>query len=481
MRIFERKARIGVLLFGANRFRPMGEGTPNGTYEVRQEKVAANLIERFGTLGDVVFTGIVYDNDMVKKAMDAFYMNKVDCVFVAHLSWTEDYAWIRFLRDMPEVPILFMSLTRDKIDFENTYTDDNFCQLLVCNGLVGSLETSGSIRRFDRPMVETVSGTMDVVMKKAAVFSAAARVRGILRESTIGLLGSYNEVMWSTYVDPYSIFAKAGPEIHFYSVAELVASVEKVSDEDVQTEMKRLSSLYEMGEGIDPVKFAESVRASIGFDRLCSEAGVDLMVLNDIDGVLLRTLGLRPGFIPCTPDPAVVVPEGDIGSGLAVYILKILSGKQVNYIEPFYVEHDKQRIAVAHGGPNDYRDLKGKCIIGNDVRYAKDKTMKYAGAPIAWYTFPAGQKTMLHMSQNLPQGGSFKMVTAQIESLETEHFMTSYSHGRIRPVNGTCEEFIGKLIDIGVTQHYGMVEGNYAEELECLGKLMNYEFNDLDK
>jgi len=471
-----------MLFFGADRFRPIGTGTPNGCYEERQEKVAKKLLERFGELGDLIFTGIVYDNAGVKAAMDAFYMNKVDCVFAAHLSWAEDYAWIRFLRDMPEVPMLFISLTREKIDFETTYDDDDFCQLLVSNGLVGSLETSGSIKRFDRKMVDTVSGTLDTVIEKAKVFSSAARVRGILKESVIGLLGPFNEVMWSTYVDPYSIFAKAGPEIHFYGVKELESEIAAVSDEDAAAEMARLSKTYEKSGDIDEKKFLESVRASIGFGRLCDKAGVDLMVLNDIDGVLLRTLGLRPGFIPCTPDPAVVVPEGDIGSGLAVYILKILSGKQVNYIEPFYVEHDKQRIAVAHGGPNDYRDHAGKCLIGNDVRYAKDKTMKYAGAPIAWYTFPPGKKTMLHMSQNIAHNdGRFKMVTAQIESLETEHFMTSYSHGHIRPVNGSCEEFIGKLIAEGVTQHYGVTEGDYSAELECLSRLMQYDFNDLDK
>ena len=476
MSVLTRNTKIGLLLIGANRFRPIGTGTANGTYEERQNRIAERLLSDISSLGDVTYTEIVYNNESMQKTMDSFYLARVDYVLVIHMSWAEDFGWIRFLRDMPPVPVLFASLTKESIGFSNTYDDDSFCELLVSNGLVGSLEASGSINRFKRPMMDTVAGTLETVMKKAKAFGEAAKCRGILRESTFGLLGPYNEVMWSTYVDPYMVFKDVGPVLHFYSVTELVQMIEKVSDSDADTICKKLAEAYEMGDGINPAKFKASVRASIGFDRLCEAAGVDCMVLNDIDNVLLKSLGLRPGFVWCTGNPTVVVPEGDIGSGIAVYVLKVLSHQQVNYIEPFYIEHDKQRIAVAHGGPNEYMDSKGKCLIGNDVRYAKSD-LKYAGAPIAWYTFPPGDKTLLHVSQ---VDGKFKVATAQVEALETEHFMTSYSHGRIRPVKGSCEALIDKLIRVGVTQHYGMVEGDYTAELEQFAALMGYDFFDLN-
>ena len=50
---------------------------------------------------DVVFPGIVYDKEEAVEAMDRFYMEKVDFVIAEFLSWSEDFAWIRFLRDMP--------------------------------------------------------------------------------------------------------------------------------------------------------------------------------------------------------------------------------------------------------------------------------------------------------------------------------------------------------------------------------------------
>ena len=73
-------------------------------------------------------------------------------------------------------------------------------------------------------------GTREEVNEKIKVFASAAKVRTILRHSNIGLLANYNEAMWSTYMDPYRIFTKIGPEMHFqpYSVyGDVIASITK--------------------------------------------------------------------------------------------------------------------------------------------------------------------------------------------------------------------------------------------------------------
>ena len=129
---------------------------------------------------------------------------------------------------------------------------------------------------------------------------------------------------------------------------------------------------------------------------------------------------------------------------------------------------------AGHAGPNDYTG-NGKVKIGKDVRFAKSN-YKYAGAPFAWYVIPAGLKTMLHVSEC---NGRYKMVCTLIEALPTEHFITSYSHGRFRPIKGTTQELFDQLIRIGVTQHYAIVEGNYMKELENLAGLMDFDFYNL--
>ena len=472
----ERRARTGLLLISPERFATIGEGTARGSYKERKEAEAARMVRDVSALADVTFTGIVWNRADVQRAIDAFTAEKVDCVLAIYLSWAEDFAWIRFLRDMPECPVLFCHRMRDRIELGDTHDDDEFAEYLCCGGLVGSLEASGSLRRFDRKMTATFAGTWQEVLDRSATFFNAARARALLRQSTFGLLACMNEVMWSTYVDTYDLFAKVGPEMRFLSVAELETTVDAVSDADAKAVMKRIASQYEVLPNVDENKFLASVRASMGMERMAEKYDLDLLVLNDIDTVLFRHIGLRPGFWPTSPDvKTMVVPEGDIGSGIAYAVLKLLGQGHVNYIEPFHVDVPTGTFDAGHAGPNDYTDPRGKCRISSDVRFAKTQ-WKYAGAPFAWYVFPEGRKTMVHCSQ---QTGNFQLVTAQVEALPTEHFLATYSHSHFRPVGENCHELFGKLMKQGVTQHYCITDGDLTPAVRDLAMMLGMEYEEV--
>ena len=469
----KRRPRMGLLLISPERFATIGEGTARGSYLERKQKEAAWMAEEAGAIADVTFPGIIFTAEDVRKAIDAFVTAKVDYVLAIYLSWAEDFAWIRFLRDMPTCPILFCHRMRDKIELHDTHDDDEFAEYLCCGGLVGSLEASGSVKRFNRPMMEVFADAWCEVLERAAVFGNAARARSLLREGTMGLLACMNEVMWSTYVDPYSVFSKVGMELHFLSIAELEDSISNVTVDDAKVVMQRIASQYEVLPNVDKGKFLASVRASMGMERLAESRSLDLLVLNDIDTVLFQRVGLRPGFWPTSPDiQTLIVPEGDVGGGIACYALKLLSGGHVNYIEPFHIDLPNQCFAAGHAGPNDYTDPRGKCKISSDVRFAKTK-WKYAGAPFAWYVFPEGEKTMLHCSQ---QTGNFQFVASQIEALPTDHFLATYSHSLFRPIGQNCTNLFGKLLKQGVTQHYGIVDGNMIPAVRDLAMMLGFEY-----
>ena len=468
-----RRPRMGLLLISPERFQTIGEGTARGSYLERKQKEAEWMAKEASAIAEVTFPGVIYTAEDVKRAIDAFVTARVDYVLAIYLSWAEDFACIRFLRDMPACPVLFCHRMRDKIELKDTHDDDEFAEYLCCGGLVGSLEASGSVKRFNRPMLEVYAGTWTEVLARAKTFGCAARARSLFRESTMGLLACMNEVMWSTYVDPYAIFRDVGPELRFLSVAELEDTVNTVTEADAAAVMKRIASQYEVLPNVDEGKFLASVRASMGMERLAEKKDLDLLVLNDIDTVLFQHIGLRPGFWPTSPEvKTLIVPEGDIGGGIACFALKLLTGGHVNYIEPFHIDLPNHGFDGGHAGPNDYTDPRGKCKISSDVRFAKTK-WKYAGAPFAWYVFPEGEKTMLHCSQ---QTGKFQFVAAQIEAVHTDHFLATYSHSHFRPVGESCTELFTKLLRQGVTQHYGIVDGNVQAELQDLAMMMNFEF-----
>ena len=52
---------------------------------------------------DLTYTGIVYEREDAQKAINLFFAEKVDFIIAEFLSWSEDFAWIRFLRDCPDI------------------------------------------------------------------------------------------------------------------------------------------------------------------------------------------------------------------------------------------------------------------------------------------------------------------------------------------------------------------------------------------
>jgi L-arabinose isomerase len=466
-----RKPRIGVLFITTPRFRDLGEGTERGLFRERKEKEARAFISRFD-YADIVFPGIVYTREDIKKAMDQFIKARVDMVFACFMSWSDDYAWIRFLRDMPEIPVYFAGISREEPGFEDSLNEDRFVEFLSAGGLVGLLEGSGSASRFHRPMFRRRTGSMEVILGDVKHFAFAACIRSELRQTSFGLLPSYNEVMWSTYVDPYELFMKAGPELRFLGVAELNEHITATESGKTEEAMKFILNTYPARGAIDEEKMFASVRASLALESIARAHEAELLVLNDIDPVLLRQVGLRPGFTPCpgTGD-VMVVPEGDLGGGLACFILGKLTGQAVSFFEPFHIDRRNGTFAAGHAGPNDYTDPAGKTLLSTDTRFAKS-SYKYAGAPFAWHLTGPGEKTFLHISQC---GAGFKMAASVIDALPADHFLAGYSHGVFKP-RVPAEELFTKLQNIGVTQHYGVTAGDHTGTLEILAELLGFDF-----
>ena len=480
----KRKPKAGLLLIASPRFKNL-YGPKRGTYGERKDK-AVKEIKATMDFMDLVDPGIVYEREDAQRAMDLFYNEKVDFVYAEFLSWSEDFAWIRFLRDCPDIPILFCNVAKPRMTFETTLDEDDFVDYLCAGTLVGSLEGSGDVARTGRKNVKTIMGTREEITARLKVFAEAARVRSILRQSNVGLMANMNEAMWSTYIDNYDLFTKIGPEIHYLPYSDYGAEIEALTDEEVKTYADELASKYKMMDDVEYDKFIGCVKATLGIKKLAQKNDVDCYVYNDIDQATFRTAGCRAGFYPqwFNENVCVLVPEADIGAGLITYILKLLSGKSVNFIEPFHMEDDFGTFAGGHAGPNDHNDpaWQDNVIIARDVRFAKT-SWKYAGAPFAWYRFSPGMKTVAGLYE---QDGRYKLITFMAESLPEsdtpqstkKHLLATYSHTIFRPVV-PAKQLWEKVLNIGATQHYAIVDGDWREQLRDLASIMGFEFYDL--
>ena len=480
-----RKARAGLLLVASPRFKNLS-GPKRGTYGERKDKAVGEIKATLGFL-DLVDPGIVYEREDAVKALKLFFEKEVDFVYAEFLSWSEDFAWIRFLRDCPEMPVIFCNVAKDKMSFETTLDEDDFVDYLCAGTLVGSLEGSGSIRRVPRKGVKTVMGTRAEITEKVRVFADAARARAILRHSTVGLMANMNEAMWSTYFDNYDLFTKIGPEIRYLPYSDYGLEIEKLPETEVQEYALELTSKYKVMPDVEDDKLIGCVRATLAIKKMAQKNDIDCFVYNDIDQATFRTAGCRAGFYPnwFNENISVLVPEADIGAGLATYILKLLTGKNVNFIEPFHIEDDYGTFAGGHAGPNDHNDpaWQDNVIISRDVRFAKT-SWKYAGAPFAWYRISPGLKTVAGLYE---EDGKYKLITFLVRSLSEKetpqsskkHLLATYSHTIFKPVDIPVKELWEKVLRIGATQHYAIVDGDCRAQLADLAAMMDFELHSL--
>ncbi len=474
IKLKQRKPKAGLLLIGSPRFRNLS-GPKRGSYGEKKEKVAAQIVDSLSFL-DLTYTGIVYEREDAQKAINLFFAEKVDFIIAEFLSWSEDFAWIRFLRDCPDIPIIFCNVAKEKMDFENTLDEDDFIEYLCSGTLVGSLEASGSIARVPRRNVKTVMGTRNQVNEQIRIFSRAAYARAILRQSTVGLMANMNEAMWSTYIDNYDLFTKIGPEIHYIPSSDYKEAIDELTDAQVKEYADSLTSRFRMMEDVDYEKFIGCVKASLAIKTLAEERDIDVYIYNDIDPSTFKVAGCRAGFYHdwFNENCSVLVPEADTGAGLATYILKLVSGGlHVNFIEPFHIEDEFGTFAGGHAGPNDHTDPRWKdnVLIARDVRFAKTK-YKYAGAPFGWYRISPGLKTVAGLFE---QDGKYKLVCFRAESLPGEHILATYSHSIFRP-EVPVKSLFHQLLEIGVTQHYAITDGDWTRELEAFAGIMGFEY-----
>ena len=476
-----RKPKAGLLLIASPRFKNLS-GPQRGTYGQRKD-IAVKDIKATLDFLDLVDPGIVYEREDAERAIRRFFDEQVDFVYAEFLSWSEDFAWIRFLRDCPEMPIIFCNVAKPRMSFETTLDEDDFVDYLCAGTLVGSLEGSGSVARTGRKHVKTVMGTREQITEKVRIFADAARTRALLRRSTVGLMANMNEAMWSTYFDNYDLFTKIGPEIRYLPYSDYGTEIEHLSDEEVQAYADELTSKYKMMDDVEYDKFIGCVKATLAIKKMAQKNDIDCYVYNDIDQATFRTAGCRAGFYPnwFNENVSVLVPEADIGAGLATYILKLLTGKHVNFIEPFHIEDDFDTFAGGHAGPNDHNDpaWQENVVIARDVRFAKT-SWKYAGAPFAWYRISPGMKTVAGLYE---QEGKYKLITFLAESLpekdtpqsSKKHLLATYSHTIFRPVV-PAKELWEQVLRIGATQHYAIVDGDCRPQLEALAEMMGFEY-----
>lgn len=466
--------KAGLLLFEAKWFLDLGIGEAgsnigdlSGLLNKEIEKIDNSL--KGGV--KLVNPGIIFDVPSARSALDLFKKEKVDLIIVCFLTWAEDRAWIEVLKSIGDIPIIYWQY------MTGFYTDKQYTplQLYHNSGIVGALQGSGSLKRFNKKFKFVIGEAKDEkVISKITSFAMASQVKNILRKSAVGLLPFRNDQMKVTCMDEYLILKKIGIVLQILTLAELKEKSISMKDEAVKRFMEANKKSFNVGKEMRKKDFLQASRVSLAMANLYVKYDLNALALNDVCDELHDTVGLRPCLYPEIYNEigAIIGLEGDVGCTIAMYILYLLSKRPIGFTEILNYNTREGTINAGHPGPvnpllassnNEVTITPDIEYMNSDFEYAYSATLELIGKP--------GRITMVNL---LDIGEDIQMIISSGESMGGHKRLTMFPHFCIK-TDAPVLEFLEKVIRAGSSQHFAVVHQDLVNELVDLGNILNFK------
>ena len=465
-----RKPRVGTLLLSSGWFHDVGMQSDQLTRAI--DRAAAEIVERLTAHVEVVFPREVHSLDEAHKAVEAFNRSDIDLLLVCYLTWTEDQPLQAVIDRIKPTPILLWCFT----PFETLPEVVNSEQMLLSSGGVGALQSSGLLRRRDMSCGFVLGGCRDDRVMDQIINSArAAATRSDLRLLNIGIIPSPCDQMSTTFVDDFKLRNELGPSLKYFSIQQYKEVIDGISDDAIQPVLKDIRNTYRVASEIAEESLSLSLRASLALDRLAVDHQLGAIALNDVSDELHQRIGLRPGLrLPgmFQKEDLVVAMEADVGAAVAMYIARRISGKPCLYAEPLTYDLATNTLVMGHAGLLDAAIAAGPEQIRIIPDFEYKNSDRYPGA-VNHFVGDLGQVTLTNCVYN---GRSFQMVALRGESVGTSWVLQEgYSHMAIRP-QIAVEDFFRRNFEIGVSQHWIVVHGDWCDQLQKLCSMSSMDF-----
>ncbi len=463
--------KAGLLLFEAKWFIDLGIGAEGGSVGDLGSLLKHEINKIEGSLtGKVhlVNPGIIFDIESARKAMELFRQEKVDLVIVVYLTWAEDMAWIEVLKNIGDLPILYWEY------MSGFYTTGQYSALELYHnsGIVGALQGSGSLRRFNKKfkLVIGESGDADIISSIVS-FAKAEMIKNTLKDSIMGLLPFRNDQMKSTCMDEYMMLKKTGMLLQILTLAELKEETAKIKEEEAREFMQYNIKSFKLAGNVKERDFLQACRVSLALSNMYFRYGLSALALNDVCDELHKNVGLRPCLYPeiYNRKGAIIGFEGDVACTMAMYIMHLFTGKPAGFTEILNFNPKEGTVNAGHPGPNNpmlaasYSDVN----IVPDVEYM-DSAFEYAGSATIEMIGAPGRVTMVNL---LDVGEEIQMIVSCGNSLGGHKRLPAFPHFCIK-TDVPVLEFLDKVIKSGSTQHFAVIHADIVNELLDFGSIM---------
>ncbi|NBC30089.1 MAG: arabinose isomerase [Spirochaetes bacterium] len=299
----------------------------------------------------------------------------------------------------------------------------------------------------------------------------AGRVRRIMQNNRLGVMGHYYDGMLDVYTDMTRQVATFGGRIDLVEIDELKALRDGVTDGEVAAKREEFSKEFKVAPECEEAELDRAARTSVALDKLVAAHGLGSLSYyyegvsgNEHENIITSVIA---GNSLLTAHHVPVAGENEIKNAQAMKIMDSF-GAGGSFTEYYALDFDDDIVMMGHDGPGHIAIAEGK----TKVRPLEVYHGKVGRGLSVEMSVKHGPVTLLSVVQT--RDGRVKLLTAEAESVPGPILHIGNTNSRYR-FSIRARDFVEAWNAHGPAHHCAVGVGHLADKIEKLGELLHLE------
>ncbi len=459
------KPKVGLFSIGLSAYWPQFP-----KMKERLEKYNKTIEEKLSDYADVLNMGMVDSVEKSAAAGRSFAIANVQLIFCHCATYSVSSNMLSAVQEA-SCPVVLLNLQPvSALDCEKVTEIEQWLGTMTS----GAVPEMAAVLIREGVLFDVITGMLyndpqtDNELKE---WCEAAKVKFVIKNSNIGLIGQPYEGMMDLYIDRTNLKSRMGIETVSIEFSELADMDKNVLKTDIDTAANEILELFEH-KNVTKDQINGAARVYVIIQKLVKKYGLQgisyhyagkvLQELEDIVGTsnvafsMLTTAG-----VPCCV-------EGDVKACIASIILKVLSDSSV-LSEIYSLDYSNDVTIFGHSGSGDAMiSEKSPTLKATEVFHGKT-----GKGFLTQFFVKEGPVTLLALTQD--GDGRFLMVCAEGECVSGPVLKLGDTNSRIRFAIG-MRNFVNEWSKLGPTHHCVMALGHHSKKLKKSAELLNCRF-----
>ena len=434
-----------------------------------QHEFGAKLTSEYGDWMELVFPGPARNREQREEYLSLFNQERMDGVMVVMMTYAPSNVGIRAFQENT-LPVILANLQP-----ERTVSGSwDMASLTYNQGIHGIQDLANCLSKLGMsPPIISGDWQSEEFARSLKDWAYAAMTAQRLRRAKIATFGQMPG-MGDITGDPHDVMRVIGTQVDHAVSGEIYARMEAVDPNEVEAEMERDASNFEIDPKLSAEKHRYAATMYVAIRNYLEELGYDGFCVHfdalGRDGRFEQIHMLAASNLMAAGYGYAA--EGDVLCATLMVAGHVIAD-DAHFTEMYAMDFDRNAVLMSHMGEGNWRvaesDRKPRLI---------DRELRIGGLgnpPTVLFSADPGPATLASLA-NL-SGGRFRLVVTEgnvLEHIELPNVEMPYFF--IQPAKGRVEQLATSWLEAAGTHHQVMHRGHIKERWRLLAKVLGIDY-----